>query len=116
MIARDEEVQKFIMSDLTGQRFGNLTVIGPTENRENKCIVWECRCDCGNTEYVQTRYLKDGSTKCCKACQKENRPRKDITGQRFGILTALYPTDKRDSNQSVIWHCRCDCGKEVERS
>lgn len=105
-----------IREDLTGKRFGSLTVIRPTEKRENKRIVWECRCDCGNTEYVQTQYLKDGSTKCCKVCQKENRPKKDITGQRFGILTALYPTEKRDRNQSVIWHCRCDCGNEGEYS
>ncbi|MCC8129087.1 MAG: transcriptional regulator [Clostridiales bacterium] len=105
-----------LREDLTGQRFGHLTVVGPTEKRANKRIVWECRCDCGNTALVQTQYLKDGSTKCCKDCQKINRPRRDITGQRFGSLTALYPTDKRGRNQSVIWHCRCDCGKEVEHS
>lgn len=105
-----------IREDLTGQRFGSLTVIRPTEKRENKRIVWECRCDCGNTEYVQTQYLKNGSTKYCKACQKKNHPKRDITGQRFGILTALYPTDRRDRNQSVIWHCRCDCGNEGDFS
>ncbi len=40
----------------------------------------------------------------------------DITGKRFNRLTALYPTDKRDIKGSVIWHCRCDCGKEVDYS
>ncbi len=107
---------QIIRDDLTGRRFGSLTVVGPTAQRANKRILWECRCDCGNTEFVQTQYLKDGSTKCCKSCQKDSRPRKDITGQRFGILTALYPTEKRDRNQSVIWHCRCDCGNEAEYS
>lgn len=105
-----------IRDDLTGQRFGNLTVVRATEKRVHKGIVWECRCDCGNTEYVQAQYLKDGSTKCCKECRKKNRPKRDITGQRFGILTALYPTDKRDGNQSVIWHCRCDCGNKIDLS
>lgn len=116
MAQRDAKTKQFTRADLTGQRFGSLTVIRPTEKRENRRIVWECRCDCGNTEYVQTQYLKDGSTKCCKVCQKENRPKRDITGQRFGILTALYPTEKRDRDQSVVWHCRCDCGREVEHS
>ncbi len=105
-----------IKEDLTGQRFGSLTVIRPTDRRVNRRIVWECRCDCGNTAYVVTQYLKDGSARCCKDCQKKNRPKRDITGMRFGILTALYPTEKRDYNQSVIWHCRCDCGNEVEHS
>ena len=40
----------------------------------------------------------------------------DITGKKFNCLTALYPTDKRDTKGSVIWHCRCDCGKEVDYS
>lgn len=38
----------------------------------------------------------------------------DITGQRFGSLVALRPTEKRDSTRGVIWLCRCDCGMEVE--
>ncbi|MCD7801304.1 MAG: transcriptional regulator [Clostridiales bacterium] len=116
MSKKVEHTRQSPTGDLTGRRFGSLTVVGPTEKRENRRIVWECRCDCGNTEYVQTQYLKDGSTKCCKTCQKENRPKRDITGQRFGSLTALYPTERRDRDQSVIWHCRCDCGNEVEHS
>ncbi|MCD8232748.1 MAG: hypothetical protein LUD14_13285 [Clostridiales bacterium] len=92
---------QIVRDDLTGQRFGSLTVIRPAEERQNKRIVWECHCDCGNTAFVQTQYLKDGTTKSCKTCQKENRTKRDITGMRFGILTALYPTEKRDRNQSV---------------
>ena len=32
------------------------------------------------------------------------------------MLTALYETNKRDRNGTVIWHCRCDCGKETDIS
>lgn len=36
----------------------------------------------------------------------------DITGQRFGMLTATEPTDlRRDKN--IVWRCRCDCGRET---
>ena len=38
---------------------------------------------------------------------------KDLTGQRFGYLTALEKTDRRDSKGSVIWRCLCDCGNEA---
>lgn len=38
---------------------------------------------------------------------------KNLTGQRFGKLLVLYPTDKR-SNRSVVWHCICDCGREAD--
>lgn len=40
----------------------------------------------------------------------------DISQQRFGNLVALYPTGERDKKRYVIWHCRCDCGKEVDIS
>lgn len=40
----------------------------------------------------------------------------DVTGQRFHRLTALYPLDARDKNGSVMWHCRCDCGRELDVS
>lgn len=38
--------------------------------------------------------------------------RKDITGLRSGRVTALEPTERR-RNGSVIWRCRCDCGREL---
>ena len=42
--------------------------------------------------------------------------RKDLTGQRFGKLVVLYPTDRRMDSGSIVWKCRCDCGKEAEVS
>jgi hypothetical protein len=33
----------------------------------------------------------------------------DITGIKFGRLTAISPTARRD-NGSVVWLCHCDCG------
>lgn len=38
---------------------------------------------------------------------------KDLTGQKFNMLTALEPTDRRSSG-AVIWKCRCDCGAITE--
>jgi hypothetical protein len=35
-------------------------------------------------------------------------PRIDLTGQRFGLWTALAPT--HDATGISAWRCRCDCG------
>jgi hypothetical protein len=35
----------------------------------------------------------------------------DLTGQRFGLLTALYCKGQTKS-RSVLWVCRCDCGSK----
>lgn len=40
------------------------------------------------------------------------RPR-DLSGQKFGLLTAVYPTERRDHRGSVYWHCVCECGNEI---
>ena len=41
--------------DLTGQRFGHLTVIEKTGQTENKYRLWLCRCDCGKEITVNTK-------------------------------------------------------------
>lgn len=38
----------------------------------------------------------------------------ELTGKRFGRLTALFKTGKRSKGGRLIWHCVCDCGKECD--
>lgn len=40
----------------------------------------------------------------------------DLTGQRFGKLVVLSPTDKRMDGGSIVWNCHCDCGKDTQVS
>ncbi len=35
--------------------------------------------------------------------------RRDLTGRRFGRLTALEPVGRAADN-SIVWRCRCQCG------
>ncbi len=97
-----------------GYRAGKLTVTEKTEARKNGYMVWRCRCDCGGEILLDTRCLQRGTVKDC-GCQTPVKPgQKDLTGQRFGKLTALYPTEKRGRGGSLIWHCKCDCGGELD--
>lgn len=56
--------------DLTGQRFGRLTVI-----KKNGCknghILWECDCKCGNTVTVKGIHLRSGHTQSCGCYKSE---------------------------------------------
>jgi len=36
----------------------------------------------------------------------------DLTGRRFGRLTALSFAGLNE-NRNAVWKCRCDCGREV---
>ncbi len=41
------------------------------------------------------------------------RKPKDLSGQKFGSLTAIEDTNKKNGGHR-IWKCKCDCGKETE--
>jgi len=66
----------YYFKDLTGQKYGRLTVIKRIENRiynsGRSVIQWLCRCDCGNKNvYVTTNSLRNGSTRSCGCLAKE---------------------------------------------
>ena len=56
--------------DLTGQRYGKLTVLAPAENIGSR-TAWLCRCDCGQETIVMTVRLRDGHRTSC-GCDKEH--------------------------------------------
>lgn len=60
--------------DLTGQRFGKLTVLGPAENVGGR-TAWLCRCDCGQETIVKTHHLRSVHTKSCGYQNGEGGPR-----------------------------------------
>ena len=51
--------------DLTGKKFGKLTVICKEYTDKNRNIYWKCKCECGNTAIVRGSALKNGNTKSC---------------------------------------------------
>lgn len=76
--------------DLTGQKFGRLTVIERAENNGN-VVCWVCKCDCGNVRIVQGCSLRNGRTTSCGCFQRERVQNKTIHGQaKKGNKTRLY--------------------------
>lgn len=58
-----------IRNDLTGQRFGRLTVLGLAVDEPYKKKKWLCKCDCGNEIEVAGSNLVSGHSTQCKQCQ-----------------------------------------------
>lgn len=74
-------------TDLTGKRFGKLTVVSVFGRRKNGEVKWLCSCDCGNQTVVLTTNLNRGNTSSCgcirssKAkplCEYENDKRNEL--------------------------------------
>lgn len=92
-----------VHEDLTGKKYGHLTVLRRAENKNNR-VYWRCKCDCGNEVDVISTNLKSGQKTHCGCLRKGN-----IEGQKFGKLTAICIVGK-DKYKVNIWKCKCDCG------
>lgn len=108
--------------DLTGQKFGRLTVISKgngyyTKGGQYK-TTWLCRCECGNIREFASEKLRKGHTKSCGCLLKENTKNinfDDITGQRFGRLTVIRFLEQHErEDYRRQWLCKCDCGNEIQ--
>lgn len=102
-------------NDLTGEKFGKLTVTKMLYNykgtKRTKCL---CNCDCGKTDIIRDPYaLKKSIDSSCGCGRKEYIQKccgKDINGEKFGRLTVL----------ETLWSevppkvkCKCECGKII---
>jgi hypothetical protein len=78
-----------IKNDLTGQRFGRLTVLGPLPPGRDRKTRWRCLCDCGEETVINSAYhLTSGNTKSCGCLHHDSA--RDRHYKHGGKGTRLY--------------------------
>lgn len=99
--------------DITGQRFGRLTVVDVAHRVGG--VHWNCTCDCGGVKVAHGPKLKQGQVRSC-GCLAHEAPALravDLTGHRFGSLLVTKISDKRlGRKKERAWECVCDCGNK----
>ncbi len=102
--------------DLTGQRFGRLTVLYRGVNI-NRSIIWVCQCDCCPEAKIHVRgaALRTGNTQSC-GCLRAGKARNrgfDLTNQVFSYWMVL----KQAPTRGLIryWLCECLCHRHTQR-
>ena len=66
------------IKDLTGQRFGNLLVLGDSRERSKSGhVIWTCQCICGNITKVRGVHLVNGNITSC-GCRTESKGEEKI--------------------------------------
>lgn len=106
--------------DLTGDRYGKLTVLRREGSTSDSKPLWLCRCDCGVETHVAGGNLKSGQSRSC-GCERIRRIKEantgreflgntfdDLTGQNFGrwvVQELAFRVKKR-----LYWTCLCECG------
>lgn len=74
--------------DLSGQRFGRLTVIANVGSNKHGQRLWLCKCDCGNEITTLSSCLARGATTSC-GCRRLETNRKRLT-KHGGKGTRIY--------------------------
>lgn len=93
--------------DITGQKFGKLTAIKFHHSNKNG-YYWLFKCDCGTEKVILKNHVVRGKISSC-GCNIGKYFSKDITGMKFGRLTALKK-DHVNEKGAHYWECLCDCG------
>lgn len=58
------------IKDISGQKFGQLTVIKYAYTDKHHTAIWQCKCDCGNIVEVRSDSLRNGHTRSCGCLHK----------------------------------------------
>ena len=80
--------KKYQEMDLSGRRFGALTVISPADRTHHNSSCWLCRCDCGNNVKVSPSNLVKGIRTSC-GCQIW----KGMKRSKSTAMEGYHPTD-----------------------
>jgi len=102
----DKVMSKTII-DLTGQKFGLLTVLSKSDKTRGKRnrIAWKCLCECGKEVLVVGEQLRYGVTKSC-GCLKRKIAKDNHTKHGFANKERLY----------TIWrHIRGRCSDKNDK-
>lgn len=96
-------------TDLTGHRFGRLTVLYRDSSAPPGRSKWVCRCYCGNIISVYRNHLTCGQTKSCGCAKKGVNIKPIAPGTVFGRLTVVGRTEQKAKN-TYVYRCKCECG------
>lgn len=75
--------------DISGQRFGRLTVFSFTGIVARKAM-WLCRCDCGTEKVIGGAFLRFGEPRSCGCLRRDVSRERGRTLNRGGIYTLRH--------------------------
>lgn len=78
------------VTDLSGNRYGNLLVLNYKGRSSSGCYMWLCKCDCGEETVVSVNHLKNGHTISCGCVLISKRKQGLLHKTHGGSKTRLY--------------------------
>lgn len=96
--------------DLTGRKFGRLTVLRFWDYSElyngRMSSKWLCLCECGNEKVVNRRELQNGDARSCGCLRKEKTVEsfKLVEGTSLVHLSEKLSSNNRSGHKGVAWN------------
>lgn len=106
--------------DLTGKRYGHLTVIARADDKyygtkqENQSVMWVVRCDCGMGifEICEEDLISGRITQCQYCVEKPSKGINEI-GNVYGSLIVMS-RDYSANDEHAVYICKCaKCGRTI---
>lgn len=82
--------------DLSGQRFGKLTVVEPAPSN-TRFTHWLCQCDCGRSVVTRSNNLKTNNTKSCGCMKRRELP----PVRKLDPVVEMLRDTRREKNISI---------------
>ena len=93
------------VKELTGQRFGLLTVVDRSDVQKNGKAYWKCLCECGNSTIVSGSNLRSGVVKSCGCLRHREKETHHLSATRlFRIWWAMHDRCKPNSTVSKYYN------------
>ena len=91
------------LADITGKKFGRLTVLEYAGSNNSNRALWKCLCDCGNEVIARSDALKTGKKQSCGCLNNERRSQRCIArntkhGMTHKRLYAVWCNMRRRCN------------------
>lgn len=80
--------------DITGEKYGKLTVLGRDYTKGTKMAYWVCECDCGEIISARGTRLKDGTTNSC-GCDKNRYTNYNVSKRTSNLYTRTQLSETR---------------------
>lgn len=100
-----------MFKDITGERFGILTVLNRKENNARGTTMWLCVCDCGEKRIVEGTGLRAGRNKSCgckspkfKSTKYPDHPAKQTRTYKIwaGMQTRCYEAKRPKERKNYM--------------
>ena len=84
-----QERHSWNYEDITGLKFGKLTILRRYSSSKSGNVIYECKCDCGNLAYKTKSALKNRK-QMCRKCGNSNIVRNFKHGDSHSKLYSIW--------------------------